>query len=84
MTKTTKILRLHFDGKNAKGEPRTLLLNVRDPKENLMPAEVKAAMGAVVTASQNGQLLNSYEIAKRAEVVITDRTEIPIEEEVGA
>lgn len=79
-TVTKKVLRMYFDGRNSKDEPRTLMINVTDPAESVTADDVRAAMDLVVTASP--QLLNSYERPLRAEIVVTDRTALDIESEV--
>lgn len=79
-TVTKKVLRMYFDGRNADGVPRTLMINVSDPQESITADDVRAAMNLVVAASP--QLLNTYEQPLRAEIVITDRTSLDIESEV--
>lgn len=79
-TVTKKVLRMYFDGRNKDDEPRTLMINVSDPADNVTAEQVRSAMDLVVTASP--QLLNSYQRPLRAEIVITDRTSLDIESEV--
>ena len=79
-TVTKKVLRMYFDGLNAKDEPRTLMINVSDPVENVSAEDVRAAMDLVVDASP--QLVNTYVRPLRAEIVVTDRTSLDIESEV--
>lgn len=79
-TVTKKVLRMYFNGRNAQDEPRTLMINVSDPVENVSAETVRAAMDLVVTASP--QLLNTYQRPLRAEIVVTDRTALDIESEV--